>query len=124
MLNNKKIILSLVISLFIGVVHAEKKPDEAYQKELDRITALDVTEQVQKDVEEKRFQLYVYSNRGGTQMPGIDLEVRRRFTSLCEKVVMQDYGDVVYSQVHLKYMAAYFDYAYEYNKQMERFCIN
>lgn len=123
-INNKKIIISLAISLLVGAAHAEKKADAVYQQELDRIAALDVSEQVQRDIEENRFQLFIYHNRGGTQLPGISEEAKQQLSSTCERVVMQDVGDVVYSQPHLKYLALYINYATEYNKQMQPFCIN
>lgn len=122
-INNKKLIATMAISLLMATAKADKKPDADYQKEIDRITALDVTKEVQKDINEDRLQLYVMHNRGGTIIPGISEDTKSRLSSVCEQVVLQDAGDVVYSQTHLKYMTLAFDYATEYNKQMESLCI-
>lgn len=122
-LKNKKLIALLALSLIVGTADADKKPDAEYQKEIDRISALDVTEEVQKDINEDRLQLYVMHNRGGTIIPGVSEDVKLRLSSVCEQVVMQDAGDVVYSSTHLKYMTLAFDYATGYNKQMESLCI-
>lgn len=122
-INNKKFIATVVISLLMSTAIADKKPDADYQEKIDRIITLDVTEEVQKDINEDRLRLYVMHNRGGTIIPGISEDVKPRLSSVCEKVVLQDAGDVVYSPTHLKYMTLVVDYATEYNKQMEGLCI-
>lgn len=121
--NNKKLIAFMVISLLIGTVSADKKSDAEYQKDIDRITALDVTEEVLKDINEDRLQLYIRHNRGGTIIPGISEDIKSRLSSVCEQVVLQDAGDVIYSSTHLKYVTLVIEYATEYNKQMESLCI-
>lgn len=122
-INNKKFIAAMAISLLMSTANAEKKPDADYQKEIDRITALDVTKEVQKDINEDRLQLYVMHNRGGTIILGVSEDIKSQLSSVCEKVVLQDAGDVIYSPTHLKYMTLVIDYATEYNKQMEGLCI-
>ena len=122
-INNKKLIATMAISLLMATANADKKPDADYQKEIDRITALDISEEVQKDINEDRLQLYVMHNRGGTIIPGISEDSKPRLSSVCEQVVLQDAGDVIYSPTHLKYTTLVIDYATEYNKQMESLCI-
>ena len=122
-INNKKLIATMAVSLLMSTASAEKKPDADYQTEIDRITALNVTKEVQKDINEDRLQLYVMHNRGGTIIPGISEDAKPRLSSVCEKVVLQDVGDVIYSPTHLKYTSLVIDYATEYNKQMESLCI-
>ena len=121
--NNKTLIATLALSFLMGTANADKKPDAAYQKEIDRIAALDVTEEVERNINEDRLQLYVFHNRGGTIFPGMSEDVKQRLSSVCEQVAIPDAGDVFYSPTHLKYMSLAFDYATEYNKQMESLCI-
>ena len=120
-----KAFLSIFLLSFFPIdAWADRQEDSFYKGEVSRISKLDPSKAVNKEILSGEFNVFIYRDRGGMHVPGFTVDQEQKLNPSCGKVVMKYVGDVIYSSAHLEYHVAYHDYAEAYNKHLLQYCFS
>lgn len=117
-----KIIASLLCLISVQACTSTTPSTDSVEASLEWLEKTDATIEAQKALQRKDFRLLGLTMRK-TVIPGIPPEKQSSYELHCGVRYLDGISDAVRSETHLKLMQKAYNFAAEYNQQIQQYCL-